>query len=160
MTQLDEIVEAIRDSQRPSGVATVVVAIDGLSGAGNSSLARRLADKLCGQIVTTDDFASWETPFDWEEQFLEAVLNPLACGETARYQPRSWAGETKQPAVVAPGGVVIVEGVGSSRTPFRPFLAYTIWVHTPQELRLQRGLDRDGEEARGLWEKWMLAEDA
>jgi uridine kinase len=58
------------------------------------------------------------------------------------------------------GGTVIVEGVTASREAFRRYLAYAIWVETPRELRLARGLERDGEAKRPLWEQWMAAEDA
>ena len=55
---------------------------------------------------------------------------------------------------------VILEGVSASREAFRPYLCYTIWVETPREERLRRGLERDGLEARGLWDEWMAEEDA
>ena len=47
----------------------------------------------------------------------------------------------------------------ASREAFQPFLAYTVWIETPREVRLSRGLERDGEEARARWEEWMAAED-
>jgi dephospho-CoA kinase len=54
---------------------------------------------------------------------------------------------------------VILEGVTASREAFQPFLAYSIWIETPRELRLQRGLERDGGDARAQWAQWMEAED-
>jgi uridine kinase len=54
---------------------------------------------------------------------------------------------------------VILEGVTASRTAFRPFLTYSVWIKTPRALRLQRGVERDGEQLRAQWEKWMAAED-
>ena len=60
---------------------------------------------------------------------------------------------------VVPAGFVILEGVSASREAFRPFLTYSIWIETPRELRLRRGLERDGEEARAQWEQWMAEED-
>jgi hypothetical protein len=35
-----------------------------------------------------------------------------------------------------------------------------VWVDAPAELRLRRGIERDGENHRSLWERWMLEEDA
>ncbi len=52
-----------------------------------------------------------------------------------------------------------LEGVSSSREAFRPYLALSIWIETPHEERLQRGLERDGETARPQWEEWMARED-
>jgi uridine kinase len=60
---------------------------------------------------------------------------------------------------VVPAEFVILEGVTASREAFRPFLTYSVWIETPRELRLSRGLERDGEEARAQWEKWMTEED-
>lgn len=54
---------------------------------------------------------------------------------------------------------MILEGVTSSRAAFRPFLTYSVWIETPSELRLRRGLQRDGDEARAQWESWMAAEE-
>ena len=54
---------------------------------------------------------------------------------------------------------VILEGVTASREAFRPYLAYSIWIETPREVRLRRGLERDGAQARAQWEEWMEAED-
>lgn len=58
------------------------------------------------------------------------------------------------------GGIVIVEGVYSIRKELRSYYDFTIWVNCPRETRLARGLERDGEEAREMWEQnWMVAED-
>jgi uridine kinase len=54
---------------------------------------------------------------------------------------------------------VILEGVSAMRDAFRPFLSYTIWVETPRDERLRRGLERDGAEAFEQWQAWMTAED-
>jgi hypothetical protein len=61
--------------------------------------------------------------------------------------------------VVEPGGLVVLEGVTASRQAFHPFLAYAILIETQRALRLRRGLERDGEDARDDWERWMVEED-
>jgi uridine kinase len=88
------------------------------------------------------------------------VLVPLSEGRAAAFVPNDWGGPPKERVVVEPGGVVVLEGVTASRAAFRPYLAASIWVETPRELCLARGLERDGEEARPQWEAWMAAEDA
>jgi uridine kinase len=45
------------------------------------------------------------------------------------------------------------------RKEFRPYLTYTIWVETPRELCLKRGLERDGQDKLELWRKWFAQED-
>ncbi len=150
---------AVEQSQAPQGVATRIVAIDGLGGAGKSTLAAWLADEVDAAIIHTDDFASWVDPIDWWPALLERALEPLAAGLAARYQPTTWAGEPRSAVVIEPGGTVVLEGVTSSRSAFRPYLAYSIWVETDRAARLQRGIDRDGQAARAQWERWMEAED-
>ena len=54
---------------------------------------------------------------------------------------------------------VILEGVSASREAFRPFLTYSVWIETPRDVRLRRGLERDGDDARAQWEAWMAEED-
>jgi uridine kinase len=140
-------------------VKTRIVAVDGPGGAGKSSLADRLAQELGAQVIRTDDFASWENPVDWWPQLLEHALEPLAAGRTARYQPASWGGEEREPIVIEPTGIVILEGVTASREAFRQYLAYSIWIETPREVRLRRGLERDGADAEPQWDEWMEGED-
>ena len=142
-------------------MSTRIVAIDGHGGAGKSALAEELARELgAARIVHTDDFASWDVPLDWWPRLLEEVLEPLSRGETARYRRSSWEGkEDAGLEEIAPGPFVVLEGVSASREAFRPFLTFSIWVETPRELCLQRGLERDGEQARVQWEAWMAEED-
>jgi dephospho-CoA kinase len=55
---------------------------------------------------------------------------------------------------------VVIEGVSSARRAAADRLAYVIWVDAAAELRLERGLERDGRDARPLWDAWMAEEDA
>jgi uridine kinase len=141
---------------------TRIVAIDGPGGAGKSTLAARLSAALGGvPIVHTDDFASWEEPSNWWPRLRVQVLEPLARNQAARYQRYDW--DARQLAdwhAVAPGNYVILEGVTASRAAFQPFLSFSVWVDTPREERLRRGLERDGAETLDLWLGWMAAEDA
>jgi uridine kinase len=157
--ELRHLVDAIRSSNRPAGMTTRIVAIDGPGGAGKSTLAKYLARDLDATIVHTDDFASWDNPLDWWPDALDQVLRPLAAGQSARYQPTSWGGPAKPEVVVEPADFVLFEGVSASRDAFRPYLAYSIWVETPRAVRLRRGLERDGEQARADWDRWMAQED-
>ena len=130
-------------------MGTRIVAIDGPGGAGKTTLASQLTEALGGaQVVHTDDFASWDDPVDWWPRLLEQVLEPLARGDTARFRRSRWARVEEEAWVeVAPADFVILEGVSASREAFRPFLTYSIWVEAPADVRLTRGLERDGEGA-------------
>jgi uridine kinase len=138
-----------------------LVAVDGSGGAGKSVFAKRLAAALGGApIVATDDFASWENPTDWWPRLEAKVLEPLARGETARFQAYDWvARRFRAWHDVLPSDVVILEGVTSARSAVADRQAYSIWIDTRPSRRLERGLERDGEAMRGQWEDWMASED-
>ncbi len=158
---LDRIVREVRVRRPPGGMATRIVAIDGPGGSGKSSFARHVADAFGGMpIVQTDDFASWDNPLDWWPELLERVLVPLSRGETVRFERSSWGPETGgELVIVEPTDVLILEGVSAMRDAFMPYLTYSIWVDAPAELRLRRGLDRDGPAALEQWQAWMAEED-
>jgi uridine kinase len=141
-------------------MTTRIIAVDGPGGAGKSSLASYLAQELGATIVHTDDFASWDNPVDWWPDVIEKVLMPLTAGRPARYTPTNWGGLERDEVVVEPSDFVLLEGVTASREAFRPYLAHSIWIETPRDVRLRRGLQRDGEDARMDWERWMAGEDA
>lgn len=141
-------------------MTTRLIAIDGPGGAGKSSLADWLARKLQAPIIHTDEFANWDNPIDWGPTLLEKALKPIAAGQPAMYEPTTWGGPRKPQRLVGPAEFVIIEGVTALREAFRPYLAYAIWIETPRAIRLRRGLERDGSEARANWDRWMAEEDA
>ena len=70
---------------------------------------------------------------------------------------RVGAGGTRS---VEPRGVVVVEGVCALHRIFRDAYDVRVWVEAPYDVRLERGLARDGEAARRTWvEHWMPMED-
>jgi uridine kinase len=156
---LASLLRAVEQSETPRGVETRIIAIDGPGGAGKSTLAAWLASELAADVIHTDEFASWGNPVDWWPELLDRALKPLARGAAAQYQPTAWAGEQRAPVIIEPAGTVLLEGVTASRNAFRPYLAYSVWVDTDRAVRMQRGIDRDGEGARRQWERWMEAED-
>ena len=91
---------------------------------------------------------------------MEQVLEPLRHNHVAHFQKFDWqANQLGQWETVNPCSVVILEGVSSSRSEFRPYLSFAIYIETDRDLRLKRGLERDGEAALPLWQQWMAEED-
>src|SRR6478609_2182864 len=144
----------------PGGVR--LVAVDGYGGAGKSTFATRLAAALGGAaVVHTDDFATGEPGVEWWPRLEREVIVPLSAGATARYRRWDWEGKRlAEWHAVEPMPAVVIEGVSSARRAAADRLACAIWVDAPAELRLERGLERDGREARPSWDAWMAEEDA
>jgi uridine kinase len=140
-----------------SARAFVLVGIGGHGAAGKSTLARSISG---AQVVGTDEF--WEgTEFELSRLRAE-VIEPLLHGEQARYRAFSWELQQRlpEPRIVGPEGVVVVEGVCALHAMFREAYDLRIWVDAPRELRLARGIARDGEGARDVWvNRWMPSED-
>lgn len=162
MLAIQDIAQKITRANAPDGMITRIVAIDGPGGAGKSTLASQLSAVLNNApIVHTDDFASWDNPLDWWPRLINQVLNPLAINQETHYQRYDWTLEKlAEWHRLEPTDYLILEGVSASRKAFKPYLTYCIWVETPREERLRRGLERDGEAMRSQWEQWMRDEDA
>jgi uridine kinase len=140
-----------------------IVGIDGPSGSGKSTLARRIVDRTGATLVEIDDFVSWTDFSGWWPRLDDQVLKPLLRGEEAHYQIRDWQNDRLgsslggwKTAQWAP--LVILDGVTCTRQAATDLLAYRIWVEAPEEVRLARGLARDGEHERHLWLAWMQQE--
>ena len=66
----------------------------------------------------------------------------------------------KAPATGDRTGVVVVEGVCALHRMFRDDYDVRVWVDAPYDVRLERGVARDGEASRRTWvERWMPSED-
>ncbi|NMO55606.1 hypothetical protein HH310_31030 [Actinoplanes sp. TBRC 11911] len=142
-----------------------LVAVDGPSGAGKTSFALRLAKELDAPVVHTDDLLDgWDDQFTFWTRLEELVLGPLRRGSTATYRRYLWHRGVfgGNPVSVAPGPVVLLEGVSTARREIRPELSLAVFVTAPSDLRLARALARDGDDSvafRAYLERWRAAED-
>jgi uridine kinase len=133
-----------------------LVGIGGHGGAGKTTLARAIPD---AQVVSTDEF--WQDDgFDLDRLSRE-VVEPLTRGETARFSSYDWAAkEARGERRVEPAGVVVVEGVCALHRMVREAYDVRVWVEAPYDVRLARGVARDGEGARATWvEHWIPSEE-
>jgi RecA/RadA recombinase len=143
-----------------SGTGIRLIGVDGPSGSGKSTLARRLAARAQAPVVEIDDFVSWPDFAGWWPRFDRQVLTPLASGSDARYQVRDWANDEFGTSLdgwktMAWAPLVILEGVTCTRLAATDRLTYRVWVEAAEDLRLRRGLERDGTDHRQLWLTWM-----
>ncbi|WNV91650.1 (d)CMP kinase [Umezawaea sp. Da 62-37] len=138
---------------------TRVVAVDGPAGSGKSTLARALALELNAPMIKTDHFATWDDPVAWWPRLVDGVLDPLARGETGRYQRLDWTDGLPKPGrwiTIEPTDVLILEGVSSARRSIAPRLSYAFWLDGPTEAeRLERAVARDGQQHRQEFVNWQ-----
>jgi hypothetical protein len=159
---LDDVLADVM-RQDASGTGIRLVGVDGPSGSGKSTLAARLATRASAPVVQIDDFVSWSDFAGWWPRFEREVLTPLVSGADAHYQVRDWANDEYGTSLggwktLAWAPLVILEGVTCTRRAAASRLATSIWVEAPQDVRLQRGLERDGTDHGELWLTWMTEE--
>ncbi|MHB1980793.1 MAG: uridine kinase family protein [Sulfobacillus sp.] len=155
------------------GRATLV-AIDGMGGAGKTTLADAVLAHGPAPIalVHGDDFyrpeqahwASWTPAEGYERYFdyqrlVQQLLEPLRGTTSARFQRYNWARNRLDSWVeVAGEGVVVVEGVYTLRPALRAYWDLAVYVHTPRSVRqhrLRQRAQNDPERIR----RWSAAED-
>jgi uridine kinase len=153
----ERIVEQILARDR----AVRLVAIDGPGGSGKTTFAAKLSAAAGGAtVVHTDDFASASNPINWWPRLLEQVIIPLTGGRQAQFQRYDWdTDEMAEWHTVEPAPIVIIEGVSAGRKEWAEHLSFVIWIDTPPQVRLQRGLERGGANTVEQWREWMAAED-
>ncbi|WP_435735717.1 AAA family ATPase [Cellulosimicrobium sp. PMB13] len=142
----------------PSGTRLVVV--DGPAGSGKTTLAAQLGEALPAQVLHMDDLYEGWRGLEPAWGRLDAwVLAPLAAGRPGRYRRFDWGLDAfAEWHDVPPAPFLVVEGCGAARLEADAVAALRVWVEAPDDVRLRRGLDRDGEEARDHWLAWMTAE--
>jgi uridine kinase len=145
----------------PRAGRTRVVAIDGRSGSGKTSLAATLSDQLQAPVVSLEDlYGGWDGLERGIDLLVAAVLEPLAAGEAARVPRYDWvAGEWAAPVVTEPPDMLIVEGVGTGARRAASFESLLVWLEVPASVRKRRALGRDGETFAPYWDQWAAQED-
>ncbi|WP_375425585.1 NTP transferase domain-containing protein [uncultured Friedmanniella sp.] len=179
VTALLELVERHRRADgRP-----VVLALDGASGTGKSTLAEAVRLRTGATVLPGDDFYSVafadadpgdlalltdaeiaDRVFDWSRLRVEA-LAPLAAGRPARYRPYDWTGagaggSTARPDRLGPprtlpsAPLVVLEGVYAARPELADLVTATALVAVPDAVRQQRRDARGDDPGRQeLWER-------
>jgi len=150
------VIELVDAAVARSQGRLVLVGIGGRGAAGKTTLARAVPG---AQIVSTDEF--WDGEGFDIPRLAREVVEPLAAGRAAQFSSYDWAERRLRGSrTVEPEGIVIVEGVCALHRTLRDAYAVRVWVEAPAELRLSRGVERDGEAARSTWvDVWMPSED-
>lgn len=160
MTTADRAVAIAR--ARPPRLGTGrLVCIDGPAGSGKTTLAAALAERHDAQVVHLDELlAGWTGGLPRVVAALVGdVLAPLAAGRPAAYHRYDWhAGRFAEWVPVPASDLLVVEGVASGSAAVAPYLSALVWMDAPRDLRMARGITRDGEAFAPHWETWAAME--
>jgi len=156
---------------------TRLVLLEGRAGAGKTTLAAALADRLrrggslaeapangTSALVTVlamdDLYAGWGGLPGVGRELHEQVIRPLADGVRPRIRPWDWHRDRRAAARSLPlSQVLLVEGVGSWSTALARWVSLLAWVEAPAALRKQRALARDGDGFAPYWDAWAADEE-
>ncbi len=144
---------------------TRLVCIDGPAGSGKTTLAAAVARAVGGApVVHMDDlYQGWDQPLGAHlAGRVDAwLLTPWEAGLTGKHPRYDWVlGRFGEWVQVPAAPVVILEGCASATTGVRDRASVVIWVEAPVSLRLERGLDRDGDALEAQWRSWQEREAA
>jgi cytidylate kinase len=149
-------------SSRPATLGSGrLICVDGPAGSGKTTLGRTLAEITGAPLVHTDDLMAGWRGLDAVGGQLTTLLGALGEGRPGSYEQFDWEHHRYDRTVeVAPAPWLVVEGVGSGAAAIATYTTVLVWVEVDDELRLARGMARDGEELRGHWRTFMLDERA
>lgn len=157
-----------RDARNALGPA--ILAVDGRSGAGKTTLTRVLAGSVPNSVtVSADDLMWWEPMWQWGYLAIDGIFEPLRRGQDAHLIPPQWRarGRSGSIDVSQDCDLLILEGVSASQLPFREYLDASVWVQSDYDLARRLGLSRDiaggdnggAEEAAAFWDEWEASEN-
>jgi uridine kinase len=162
LLRLDALLDRVTDAPARLG-ATRLVCVDGPAGSGKTTLAERIAAGMADrgltvQVLHMDDlYEGWDGVERGFALLRDHVLARIASGLEGRYRRYDWeAGAYAELHAVPPDlDLLVVEGVTSADRGVEPWPTLRIWVETTNTVRLERGIDRDGEALRDRWLNWM-----
>lgn len=133
--------------RRNAGPGPVILAVDGRSSSGKTTLAGRLGVAVPGAVVVhTDDIAWWHSRFGWDDLLIAGVLIPARAGQPVSYRPPAWHGRHRQGAIEVPADcpLLVVEGVGAARQESASLTDVAVWVQADERETERRSLARVG----------------
>lgn len=150
----------------------VILAIEGGSASGKTTLSRQLQDSYGCTVFHMDDFflrPSQRTPKRLaepggnvdRERFLEEVLLPLSQNLPVHYRPFDCATFTLQPEItLLPTKLTIIEGAYSMHPALSGYYDFSVFLDIPAPLQAKRIEKRNSpEKASRFFSTWIPMEN-
>ena len=155
------LVDRLRRHQPSTG--PFLLAVDGRSSNGKTTLAARLSASTPNSVVVhTDDVAWHEAAFDWIDLLVAGVIEPLRRGDAVAYRPPAWDRLGREGAITVPAGadLVVIEGVGAGRASLAALVDAVVWVQSDRDVTDERNRVRveAGEIDPAGYDAWMAEE--
>lgn len=150
----------------------MIVAVEGGSASGKTTLSNTLKEKYNATIFHMDDF--FLQPFQRtkeryaevggnvdRERFLKEVLEPLSRGEAIRYRPFDClAMSLSNEVTVEPKSLIVIEGVYSMHPLLSSYYDYSVFLDIDKELQKARVLKRNTHTlAQRFFNEWIPLEN-
>lgn len=154
-------------TRQPKNGRFFTIAIDGRGGSGKSTFAELLKTRLPGFVMLNGDdyFEPINNSKVWgefnDDRFATDVIEPLKAGRDFNYRPYDWHADPH----ITEQNIEVTKGFCLERNyAFKFDLDWDlkIWVETPKEVCLERGLAREKmprEKIIPAWKVWQRRED-
>jgi len=134
---LRTVVNAVtrRTPDRSSPGRLAVLAIDGRSNNGKTTLAARISELVPGSVVIHTDDIAWEhSRFGWADLLIDGILVPVHHGQPVSYRPPRWDSHGREGSLQVPAGcpLLIIEGDGAGRREVAHLIDTLIWVQADE----------------------------
>jgi hypothetical protein len=142
-TVVDTVAE--RGTAQSSSARPRVLAVDGRSNNGKSTLAARIGELVPGSIVIHTDDVAWEhSRFGWADLLIDGILIPVHEGRPVSYRPPRWDERGRQGSIEVPAGcpLLIIEGDGAGRREVADLIDALFWVQADEREAARRSAAR------------------
>ncbi len=136
-----------------------LICVDGLAGAGKTTLVARLASLSGAPVIHSDELLAGWRGLPGLGATIEAILRPLDDGQPSSWRRWDWLAATwAESHPLSPTPLLVIDGVGCGAAAYDDLITTLVWIEAASEVRLARGLERDGTHVRGEWEQWLRDE--
>lgn len=123
----------------------VVLAVDGRSNSGKTTVAARIRELVPGSVVIHTDDIAWEhSRFGWADLLVDGILVPARQGQAVSYRPPRWEEHGREGSLEVPAGcpLLIIEGDGAGRREVGHLIDILIWVQADEREIARRAAAR------------------